>query len=555
MNRLVAALIGLVAVFMFSWSGTISARAEEPAGQKTTAPPLMNAAETESAAVVIKGKRLFVYYAILGGRTPMERAEQTTTIIRRLIDSPSFDPDSIKIEETAVGTQVVAGGEVVANVSINDARIAGSTSHVLASEFASKLRVLLSRNEEKENSPAAIATGVAISVGLTVLLFLLVTLVTKCTAAICRRIRYWEGTKIQSIKIQQAELLSASTLAHVLLNSTKIISIVICLNLIIGYLLVVLSSFAATRPFASAILDESLTPLYSMAEKMLSYVPNVLAIVIIALITYAVMAFSRFFFSAIEARTISFADFDPEWADPTYKLVRILIIAFAAVAALPYCPGWESESFKQVGLFLGILFSLGSTSVVGNVMAGTVLTYTNAFKVGDRIKVGESVGDVVEKTLFVTRICTPKNEIVSLPNGCILNSTILNFSSHAKQGQLILHTTVSIGYAADWRVVHKLLIEAARATENILQEPAPFVLQSALNDFYVSYEINAYTDKASLIPLTYSSLHENIQDRFNEAGIEIMSPHYSNLRDGNEITIPSQFRDSDYKAPPFHVKG
>src|SRR5262249_55867337 len=160
----------------------------------------------------------------------------------------------------------------------------------------------------------------------------------------------------------------------------------------------------------------------------------------------AIISFARFFFDAVRDKTIRFAEFDPDWAEPSYKLARFIIIAFALMVALPYLPGWDSPAFKQVGLVLGVLVSLGSTGVVSNVMAGAVITYTNAFKIGDRVTIGECTGDVVEKTLFVTRIRTVKNEVVSVPNGQIMNTNVVNFSTMGSKGMLILHTMVTIGY-------------------------------------------------------------------------------------------------------------
>jgi small-conductance mechanosensitive channel len=231
----------------------------------------------------------------------------------------------------------------------------------------------------------------------------------------------------------------------------------------------------------------------------------------------------------------------------------VVIVAFALVAALPYVPFGESDSFKQVGFLFGILVSLGSTSVIGNVMAGTVLTYTNAFKLGDRIKIGDTVGDVQEKSLFVTRIRTPKNEIISIPNGAILNTNVTNFSALGKTGRLIVHTSITIGYEEPWRKIHELMIEAALVTEGIVPEPRPFVLQTALNDSYVCYEVNAYCNTPNSMHQVYSSLHANIQDKFFAAGVEIMSPQYHYLRDGNKSTIPAEHLPKDYQPPSFIV--
>ena len=175
---------------------------------------------------------------------------------------------------------------------------------------------------------------------------------------------------------------------------------------------------------------------------------------------------------------------------------------------------------------------------MAHVVAGSVLTYTRAFQVGDRVRIGDAEGDVTGKTLLVTRIRTIKNVDISIPNASVLRSQIVNFSSSAQAPGLVLHTPVTIGYDVAWRTVHRLLIEAALATPHVLPEPRPFVLQTALDDFYVRYEVNAYTDRPLVAAQTYSYLHQNIQDALHAGGVEILSPHYSALRNGSAIAVP-----------------
>jgi small-conductance mechanosensitive channel len=182
-----------------------------------------------------------------------------------------------------------------------------------------------------------------------------------------------------------------------------------------------------------------------------------------------------------------------------------------------------------------------------------VLTYARAFRVGDRVQIANTVGEVIDKGLLVTRVRTIKNVEITIPNGMVMGSHIINYSTASQEHGLILNTTVTLGYDISWRLIHETLIKAARATNGILPEPRPFVLQTSLDDFYVSYELNAYTDQPNKMAVVYSDLHQNIQDFCNEAGIEILSPHYKALRDGNPSTIPSDYQPRDYQAPPFQV--
>ena len=275
---------------------------------------------------------------------------------------------------------------------------------------------------------------------------------------------------------------------------------------------------------------------------------------VLFIITRYLLKSLSFFFEQVSAGKVEVAGLDAEVAPITYRIIRILIVAFVAVIAYPYIPGSSSPAFKGVTIFLGVLFSLESSSAIANLIAGVSLTYTRSFKIGDVIKVGETQGVVLERRLYITRIKTPKNHIVTIPNSTILSGHVINLSQEVREGEgLILHTSITIGYDAPWETVHNLMIEAASKTKNILKSPSPFVLQTALNDFYVTYELNAYTDAPEIMPRIYSDLHQNIQNTFNEAGVEIMSAHYSQIRDGNRSTIPEDYLPSDYEAPAIRI--
>ena len=225
--------------------------------------------------------------------------------------------------------------------------------------------------------------------------------------------------------------------------------------------------------------------------------------------------------------------------------------------AYPYLPGASSPAFQGISIFLGALFTLGSSSAIANLVSGVVLIYSRAYEIGDRICISDTVGDVLEKSLFVTRIRTLKNVVVTVPNSVILGSNIINYTpgeGSMTLAPLVLHTTITLGYDVPWRLVHEVLIDAARGTEHILEKPEPFVLQTSLDDFYVSYELNACTETPKLMPRIYSHLHQNIQDKCNEAGIEILSPHYRAARDGNQLAVPSEYWPKGYQMPAFRVE-
>jgi small-conductance mechanosensitive channel len=258
----------------------------------------------------------------------------------------------------------------------------------------------------------------------------------------------------------------------------------------------------------------------------------------------------------MESGEIKIEGFHEEWAQPTFRILKFLLYAFMLVLIFPFLPGSGSPAFQGISVFIGVLFSLGSSSAIANTVAGMVITYMRPFKIGDRVKIGEITGDVIEKTMLVTRIKTPKNEDITVPNSTILLSSTTNYSTHTRLDGtgLIVHTTVTIGYDVSWKDVYQILLNAAEKTELVEKTPVPFVLQTSLDDFYVSYQINCYTREANSLAMVYSLLHQNIQDSFNEAGIEILSPHYRNHRDGNQTTIPKEYLDKDNKAPTFNIR-
>jgi small-conductance mechanosensitive channel len=262
----------------------------------------------------------------------------------------------------------------------------------------------------------------------------------------------------------------------------------------------------------------------------------------------------KFLSNEVEKETLRIPGFYSDWALPTFNIVRVLIIAFTLVAIWPFLPGSGSQVFQGVSVFFGLVFSLTSASALSNFIAGLTITYTRSFKLGDRVKIGDVTGDIIEKSMLVTKIKTIKNEEITVPNTKIMNTEVINYSTCASTIGLIIHTTVTIGYDTPWRQIHELLINAALNTPLILKTPAPFIMQTALNDFYISYQLNAYTRSPNEMAVIFSDLHQNIQDTFNNAGVEIMSPHYKAIRDGNTINIPEEYRAKDYTPPTFKVE-
>ena len=275
-------------------------------------------------------------------------------------------------------------------------------------------------------------------------------------------------------------------------------------------------------------------------KSIVEYIPNLFTIFVIYFVIKYVVKGLRYFADEIENEKLKIGGFYADWAQPTFHIVRFLLYAFMVALIYPYLPNSDSGVFQGISVFVGLIVSLGSSTVIANIIAGLVITYMRPFKIGDQIKLNDTLGNVIEKTPFVTRLKTPKNEVVTIPNSFIMSSHTTNYSASARNYGLIIHAEISIGYDVPWRKVHQLLIDSARSTPGVLAAPEPFVLETALNDWYPVYQINAYINDADRLAAIYSDLYQQIQDHFNAADIEIMSPHYIAQRDGNESTIPKE---------------
>jgi small-conductance mechanosensitive channel len=365
-------------------------------------------------------------------------------------------------------------------------------------------------------------------------------IVGRLSAYLDRKIDEWCGTRFRGLNIQRQRIFTEQDVARLLHGSNKWLRRAVKAILVLLFLNVIFVFFEWSREIAVSLITSAVGAVENVLLAFVDYLPNLLLIIVAVLIARFVVHLLKVVFDGISARRINIPGFYPEWSRTSYNLVRILVIALTVIIVFPYLPGSSSPAFQGVSIFLGVLLSLGSTSAVANVVAGIVITYTRAFKIGDRVKISNTEGDVIERSAFVTRIRTPKNVEVSIPNASVLSNHIINFSSQAKQAGLTLHTSVTIGYDVPWARVHELLMQAADRTERIEKEPAPYVLQTALSDFYVEYELNATTREPGLKQRTYSDLHANILNAFAEAGIEILSPHYEARRDGSAPTLPAE---------------
>lgn len=507
----------------------------------------------DGTPVTLAGEDLFVIRSQVGSFSADERAQAVTQRIETFANNGAIPVESLKVDDQEYYTSIVAGDKVLYTITEADAKDAGKPRSQLARDYANKLQAVIQQYRQ-ERSSKSILFGTLYTVLATIALLILLKLLGRAFSRILTRRAASAETRLPALRIQNFELLSAAQIAASVTRLLKWVRLALSLGLLAIYFTLVLSLFPWTKHLGATIVGYLLGTLNGFWLGFLSYLPNLFVIAFIAIATYYILRFTRLLFVQL-GRDQAFPWFYPEWAEPTQKLATVLIIALAAVVAFPYLPGSKSPAFQGVSLFLGLLISLGSSSAISNMVAGVILIYTRAFKAGDRIKVGDAIGDVMEKTLLVTQLRTIKNVVITIPNSTVLNSQVINYSALAKtETPLILHTTVTLGYDVSWRKVHETLIGAASETQYILQNPAPFVLQTSLDDFYVSYELNAYTNQPAIMAKIYSGLHQNIQDKCNEVGIEILSPHYRAVRDGHQNTIPESYLPADYIAPGFRIE-
>jgi small-conductance mechanosensitive channel len=491
-----------------------------PQASSSNISPLEIEKELDSALVTLDGEtilRVMGYTAVPAA----ERAGKIEERLRNLANTPSIPLNSITVREDKNFSEFSAGDQFLFILTEKDAELERVPRAILVKGTLTKLQTVL-EHYRSDRTPKHLIQS-ALYAGLATILYLVLLWIF---LKILRKFLGWLNQKIGFISIKTHQIVRLEWLLKALVLLGRFIRVIVVIWLSIFYLQQLLSFFPWSRPYANQLLDYLITPLRSVGSGFLNQLPNLLFLTVLVFATYLIIKLIKFIFMEIEQGKAVIPGFYPEWAHPTYNITRTLVIAFAAIISFPYLPGSSSPAFQGVSIFLGLLLSLGSSSAVANVVAGVILTYMRSYRVGDFIQVGDSRGTVTDTSLLVTRIKTIKEVDVTVPNSIILGAHINNYSKAARQKNLWLHTTVTIGYDAPWRQVEALLLLAAERTPGILRDPAPLVLQTALNDFYVSYELDVITDAPEIMHLTYSTLHANIQDAFNEYGVQIMSPNY-----------------------------
>ncbi|MGV8879741.1 MAG: mechanosensitive ion channel family protein [Sphingobacteriaceae bacterium] len=502
--------------------------------------------------VVYREDTLFNIYGRQGSFSAGDRAEAVSKRMSVLEDDPLFQIDSIKIITSEQTTDLVFKRALLISVSQEDALWKETTREKLAAEMREQIGKAVT-DYQRETSWQVLIKEVLLSLLVILVVVLLIKGINRLFGWFGLRVQQHQGRFKDGIRIRDYELLNAERQLYFISTAITFLKWAVIILVVYLALPVLFGIFPFTRDISVNLLGYIITPLKKISLSVWNYIPNMITILVLIIVFRYVLRFMHFIKTEVERGKLHIPGFYADWANPTFQISRALLLAFMLVVIFPYLPGHDSDIFKGVSVFMGVLFTFGSAGALSNVVAGLVLTYMRAFKIGDRVKIGEVTGDVMEKTLLVTRVRTIQNEIISIPNSTVMGNHTTNYSEEAVGNGLIIHTTVTIGYDVPWRQVHQLLIDAALESQMVEQEPKPYVYQTSLDDYYVSYRINAHTKQPNRQAAIYSSLHSNIQDHFNNAGVEIMSPHYKALRDGNATTVPLDYLPGEYKAPAFRT--
>jgi len=491
---------------------------------------------TKGYPVRLNQDTLFFVYTRTGSFNARDRAASISAKIEKLYDDPFYKPDSLLISENEGSYDLIyKNTDIIISVGNLDGLWFGKKNADLAKEYLQEIKQVIAK-ERQSHSLINWAKRIGLVILIIVILVLIVSVINRFFRRIARFIsankeKYLNGLRLKSVKI-----ITPEHLENALLRFNTVVRILVIVLMIYLSLPLLFSIFPETEAWTGTLLAWILGPLRSAAKAIVDYLPDLFKVLVIYFIFRYLLKGIRYLFYEIKLGNIQLRGFHADWAIPTFNILRFILYAFMLVLVFPFLPGSGSPAFQGVSVFLGILISLGSSSAITNIVAGLVITYMRPFRVGDRVKIGEVVGDVVEKTMLVTRIKTIKNEDITVPNSMVLSSSTINYSSYTKNEKqgLIVHYTVTIGYDVPWEQVYELLIRSALKTVHILEEPRPFVLQTSLDDFSISYQINAYTKEANKQALIYSSLLEHIQNEFKKDKVEIMSPNYHVVRDGGK---------------------
>ncbi|GHE42477.1 ion channel [Sphingobacterium griseoflavum] len=480
---------------------------------------------------------LFKIYTAIGSYSANDRAQAIENRIRGMVNNVQFHTDSLHIENNEDSWILAWRDQVILSVNQQDALWANADAKDLIARYRSEVSIAI-ENEREQNSLKRILQALGLAVIILASLSLLIFAIGKLTNYLKKKAIGGKNKIFNGIQIRGYTVVTPSKQIRIIWGLLDIAKWLLMLSAVYLALPIMLNLFPQTEGYAPVLLGYFLSPLKDVGSAIIAYIPNLITIFVIYLVFHYLLRFLKFFAKELQDEVLTIPGFYKEWALPTYQILRVLLLAFLLVVIFPYLPGSDSPIFKGISVFIGVLFTFSSAGALGNIVAGLMLTYMRSFSIGDRIKIGDVTGDIMEKSLLVTRIRSIKNEVISIPNAQILNNHTVNYSADAQQLGLILHVSITLAYEIPWQKVHQLAKRAAEQVDLLEKSPEPFVLQTSLDDFYVSYQLNAYTKSPDKQAFIYSELYKHLLDTFHQADIEILSPHYHAVRDGSTRDIP-----------------
>ena len=492
---------------------------------------------TPGAPLIIDGDTLLVLYTRRGGILPEARVEDIREKIMEEGKRMTLFTDSIYIFDGEFTTDIMIGEELVMSVTDNDGLWQNKTRQELAAEYRTIIEAKIEQLHAQYGLKRKLM-GVVYVLGAMLALGLLIWATNFCYRRWRYRLLRMLLRRTRPLAIKDYEVLNLHRQGILFLTGFNVLRYLIIFLLLFIFVPMFFVAFPETKSFTFTIFGYVWNPFVNILKSVVSFLPKFFQIVVIVFCFRYLVKGLHYLMNEIGSGRLKITGFYADWAQPTYLILRVLCYSFMIVMIWPLLPSSESEVFQGVSVFIGIIVSLGSSSIIGNVMAGMVMTYMRPFHVGDFIKYGDMEGFVIEKSVLVTRIRTRKNDVITIPNSNLMTSQTTNYTFSAHNYGVIVHTKVTIGYDMPWQQIRDLLLDAAAKTSHLQKKPEPFVRITALDDFYVEYEINAYTRKSDLLGDIYSELYQNILDSFHSNGVEIMSPHIFAHRNDLELQIP-----------------